>query len=243
MAITKSKAEVLENNLIDGSVRWVKFKLIDPLEISFQAGQYCTYIINDTTRRSYSFCSNPSQKSVIEVCVDTSPQGAGSQWLGGLKPGDKLEFLGPLGGFGVDKSSEKEIVFMATGTGISPIRSMIADLLNKGNGGNEGDGGKLRKITLIFGVRDEEHKIFFEEFEKYVRENTNFSFFPIMSRPKGEWKGRVGHVNDLISANNQQLIANSRFYLCGNRDMIEGVKKQLLDLGVKIEDIHREQFY
>ncbi len=244
MAITKFKAEVWENKLINDKVQWVKFKLVEPSEISFQAGQYGTFIINDRTRRTYSFCSPPSQNNLTEICVDTTPQGLGSHWLKSLKPGDRLEFLGPLGKFRVDKTSGKDIVFVATGTGISPIRSMMADLWSEEVGGDQGrSGDKERRISLIFGVRDEKHRLFFEEFEKYAKENTNFSFYEILSQPKKDWKGAVGRVNNILKTINQQQLINSKFYLCGNRDMIEGVKEQLAGLGVKMEDIHWEQFY
>ncbi|MBI3384859.1 hypothetical protein HY030_01560 [Candidatus Gottesmanbacteria bacterium] len=238
MAITKFRAEVWENNLIDGNVHWVKFKLLEPLEIVFQAGQYGTYIINDSTRRTYSFCSSPQQNTLTETCVDTSPEGLGSQWLENLKKGDVVEFLAPLGHFVVDKESPKDIIFVATGTGISAIRSMIADLLSGEIGGD-----RERKISLVFGVRDEDHQLFFEEFENLAKEKTNFSFYPILSQPKKNWQGKAGRVNNILKTLKAEQLINSKFYLCGNHEMIEGVKKQVLGLGVKIEDIHWEQFY
>ena len=231
MALTRFTALVLENKEIATHIRWFRFSLGYPSEISFTAGQYATYIINDSTRRTYSFCSPPIQNTETEICVDTMPQGKGSKWLEALKINDQINFLAPLGHFTVNKDSNKNKIFIATSTGISPIRSMISECIMY---------NVQFTITLIFGVRSEDRAVFFDEFTELAKKYANFSFYPILSQPKGQWQGRVGHVNDVLDEIKKN---NSEFYICGNKKMIEGVKDQLIARGVNEEDICHEQFF
>lgn len=234
MTITKFSAEVLENLLLAPGVHHIVLGLQNPSEIDFTAGQYATFILNPSIRRSYSFCSSPKLKNRLELCADNYAGGPGSAWLDSLKTKDHVEFLAPLGKFMVDHNSSKEKVFVATGTGIAPIRSMIFDLLER---------EPVQKVILLFGIRSQENGLFFADFEKLAQKNKNFLYQPIISQPSEGWLGEKGRVNYLLEKMDKDYCLNSKFYLCGNHHMINGVKEQLKRIGVLPEDIHFEQFY
>lgn len=103
-------------------------KLAPTRPFSFLAGQYISLKVDDRgQRRSYSIASFPSQAE-IELLIDVSPMGIGSRYVLGLQPGDEVEALGPLGRFGINGKRGKKL-FVATGCGIVPLRSMILEQL------------------------------------------------------------------------------------------------------------------
>jgi len=119
-----------------------------PKELLFQPGQYATFIIDEKTRRQYSFCSAPDQSS-FEIVVDTTPMGVGSKYFLEKNVGEKVEYLAPIGNFTLSQNPLKK-VFVATGVGIAPFRSMILDRTNKTNKTNTTD------IVLYWGLRYED---------------------------------------------------------------------------------------
>src|SRR3972149_11119921 len=130
MAITTFRAKVREHELLAGRFQYVDFELMSPARIQFQGGQYLIMKVPGMEeRRNYSIASEPAQDHSVEILVDISPGGDGSLYLASLAPGDVVEFHGPVGVFSVaDPGSdvgktEQKILFVATGSGISAIRS------------------------------------------------------------------------------------------------------------------------
>lgn len=100
-----------------------KFKLKEPKEINFKPGQYLILKINDKSRL-YSIASPDYSKKSFELVVEIVVDGLGSEYLKNLRIGDQTIFQGPSGLFTIKKTIRPKI-FLATGTGIAPIRSMI----------------------------------------------------------------------------------------------------------------------
>ena len=122
---------------------WVaRFALENPKEMDFLAGQYCSFKLSESIRRTFSISTSPEEKHAFEICADIRPMGPGSVWLMNLKPGDPVEFVGPLGKFVIDRESPRDRVFIATGTGIAPIRSMIYETLESN--------GKFKGKSFLF---------------------------------------------------------------------------------------------
>lgn len=137
---------------------------------------------------------------------------------------------GPFGLFTLDKASKEKLVFIGTGTGITPFRSMIKDLLEKNS---------ETEISLIFGCRYEGELLYKSEFEELAGKFPNFRFFPLVSRPTEEWNGRKGHVQDNFEVID---ITQSEVYICGLPIMVEEATKKLLELGMDKAQIHHEKF-
>lgn len=206
-------------------------------KFDFTPGQFVMFELKDENghniKRSYSISSSPG-KSSIELVINIIPRGKMTPLLDQLKVGDKIKLLGPYGKFGKDiNSSGKDIMFIAAGTGITPIRSMINDLI---------ENKFKKKISLLYGFRHEGNFLFKEEFEDLSDENSNFTLIPTVSRPVNakHWPGEVGRVTDRLSKNLSSKDLDQEFYICGLGHMVRDTKKILLEKGVKMEQIHLE---
>lgn len=204
------------------------FVLSTSESIVFLPGQYGTFIINPTTRRQYSFCSNPQDEHVIEIVVDTKPGGPGSNYFLEKRVGDAVEFLAPLGNFILRDSPNKKI-FVATGTGIAPIRSMVQS-------------ERMHAPWVIYwGLRHEEDVYWQDFFEGLIKINNQNTFSLVLSQPSAHWKGLRGHVTDYVLR--EPGLSGGEWYLCGNAAMISEVTKVLGDQGVKTDLIHTDSFF
>tara|TARA_Y100000034_G_scaffold126497_1_gene177815 strand:+ start:1149 stop:1832 length:684 start_codon:yes stop_codon:yes gene_type:complete len=205
------------------------FKFAIPEGFSFEPGQYVSMILDkdgERIRRPYSIASVPN-KDYFELCIKIMSESISSKVVDSLKVGDKVNFIGPLGSFKVNSGS-KDIVFVSIGIGITPFRSMIKDLLDK---------GFERKIVLITGYKFEEDVLFEEEFKDLEEKYDNFEYYNILSR-EGDEKG---YVQELVEENIDKL-KSSDFYLCGLKEMVNSMKELLLEKGILKEDIYFEDY-
>lgn len=230
------KAKVAEQMLLASKFQYVHFELLEPHRIEFTAGQYIMMKVPGLTGvRQYSISSPPAMNHGVEILVDVSPEGLGSKYLRGLRLGETVEFMAPAGKFVIDQSgAEEELVFVATGSGISPIRSMIGDVVV--------DKKDNRLVWLHWGLRYPEDVFWFSDFAELAEEYDNFTFDPVLSRPNDGWKFCKGHTSECVLKHHHDF-SKIGAYLCGNKVMIEEVSAKLIEKGVAKERIHSEQFY
>lgn len=201
--------------------------------MSFKAGQFVQVFIpheNSERRTSYSIASPPQFTSSFELCVAIVESGVSTSYLDTLKAGNTIKVMGPLGRFTLPEPPPRDIVFVATGSGIAPFRSMINDLLHK---------QIPQTIYLLFGNRFEEDIIYRKEWEELAQKHPNFKVLFTLSR--GEWSGTRGYVQDCIQ-NFAPEPAGKDFYICGLVKMIEAVTQKLTSLGVPQTQIHFERY-
>ncbi|GIK84293.1 MAG: phenol hydroxylase [Patescibacteria group bacterium] len=211
------------------------FVLTHPHTLVFDPGQYVSIVVDATgDRRSYSICSKPENKDAFDILVDISPGGVGSQFLQNLQIGQEVDLLGPMGRFIFQAGgTEEELVFVATGSGIAPFRSMIMSLLQEGT--------ERRPMTLYWGMRYVEELFWLDEWQDLAESFANFKFHPVISKAVEEWPLCRGRVTDCLSMH--EVPVNAAYYLCGNAKMIEEVNTLLPQKGVVIENIHFEKFF
>ncbi|RPH81199.1 MAG: hypothetical protein EHM80_03140 [Nitrospiraceae bacterium] len=121
---------------------------IESGEIIFSPGQYMIFHvpgIDKVIRRSYSISSHSSDRTHFEICVRAVSGGFCSNFIHRLRPGDCIQVEGPYGDFRLDDGSQRDILMIATGTGIAPIKSMLLFLLRQTG---------TRRIRLFFGLRN-----------------------------------------------------------------------------------------
>jgi NAD(P)H-flavin reductase len=125
---------------------------------------------------------------------------------------------------------------IATGTGMSPIKSMLMHLL---------DTRSKRKIRLFFGVRHESDLFYTDLFRGLSSRNPEFSYDITLSSPNPQtWAGLRGRVTDLIEKKIQPADAETtEVYLCGGIQMIEDCRSHLQAKGFPDSVIHHENFY
>src|SRR5260370_32462083 len=107
---------------------------LDGEGIAFQAGQYVQVRIPaEEQLRAFSLANKPSDRNRVELNVRRVPNGKGTAYLHDrLRAGDEIKISGPLGRFFVRVSDPQPLIFMAGGSGLSSPRSMILDLLERG---------------------------------------------------------------------------------------------------------------
>lgn len=218
------KTKVLYNKEIAPSVHEARFEVVEPTEFQFNAGQFVVIPFTDSkgtkVSRCYSIASPESQKNSFDLCFNVVPGGMVSPYLGSLKEGEEIEWMGPMGHFHVRKNETTErFVFIATGTGIAPMKPFIMKLLEE---------GETRPIQLYFGLRHKADMYYFEAYSELAETYDNFEFIFTLSQPETDWFGNVGRVTDMLRENIEDA-SKTEFYLCGNGQMIEDVKKIVVD--------------
>lgn len=211
----------------------LRFRLAPGKELHFRTGQFAQMFIplpdGKIRRSSYSIASAPSRTDAFELCVTLVDGGKSSTYLHNLKPGDKIQAMAPLGTFHFFDDG-RDSVFVATGSGIAPFRSMILDQLEKKTS---------KTLTLIFGNRFEEDIIYRKDWEALAVKHRNFK--PHFTLSRADWKGMKGYVQDHIEDSVPDP-KSKNFYICGLKNMIDAVEQKLLALGVPKEQIHFERF-
>ena len=231
------RAKVSDKKVFNAKFCLLKMELMEPNRVEFKAGQNLLLSVPGTDqKKSYSIASTPSMDHAVELLVDVTPGGTGSEYLNKLSFGDEVEFRAPVGQFVLaEDNGEESLVFVASGSGISPVRSMILDLIE-----NRED---VRPIKLHWGLRFVEDMFWEEDFYELSKEWDNFDVDITLSRPPlPEWKLCDGRVSDCLRRHERDF-SKTGFYLCGNKEMIEEVRELLKEKGVEDSKVHFEKFY
>jgi Na+-transporting NADH:ubiquinone oxidoreductase subunit F len=223
---------------LNATVAEVRF-FVESSDFAYKPGQYVIFHVphpDQVLRRSYSISTPPSDKRHFEVCVRSVAGGHGSNYVQRLRPGHRLKVEGPFGDFVLQEGSSKNILMIATGTGVSPIKSMLMHLL---------DTRSSRKVRLFFGVRHESDLFYTDLYRGLAARYPEFKYDITLSSPNPEnWAGRRGRVTDLVEERVQAADAETtEAYLCGGQDMIEECKARLMAKGFPETAIHHENFY
>ena len=235
-------AEVTNHRDIAPNVFEKTFKVIEPTNFSYEAGNYVTVKVADDKTplvfRAYTFACAPLEPLTFKLCVkvfydDIGEPGRGSGYLKNLKIGEQAEFFGPAGqGSFIPKGGENEpLLLIGTGTGIAPLKAVAEDLTKKGS---------PRPIKLFLGVSLPEDVFYQEEFGLLKQKNTNFDFKIAVSRPNAEWTGLKGRIPEVLDG--EEIAKNSETLVCGSVQAVEGIKQKLLDLGLDEQKIDAEGF-
>lgn len=207
---------------------------------SFQAGQFVTMDLPIGEKRlqrwrSYSIANAPNDANLLEFCVVKAEHGAGSRYLfDEIAPGDILRFKGPDGAFVLPQTLDKDLVFICTGTGVAPFRSMLLDIQKSGR--------PHKNIHLIFGARTEADILYHDDFEALTRTLPGFRYDVALSR-QPDWSGWKGYVHQIYLEQYAQPRPDVDFYLCGWSNMIdEAVANLMVKLGYDRTQIHYELY-
>jgi ring-1,2-phenylacetyl-CoA epoxidase subunit PaaE len=209
----------------------------------FEAGQYLTLRRGqgaDESRRSYSICAAPGEP--LRVGVRRVPRGLFSPWLHGvLQAGDTLEVLPPQGRFGAALAGDAapaHVLFIAGGSGITPILSMLRQLLQS---------RPQTRCTLLYGNRKAATTMFREELEDLKnRYLSRLSLHAVFSREQVDSPLHHGRLDAArIGRFLQTLVPPERVdhaFVCGPHAMNDEAHAALRAAGVPEERIHIERF-
>jgi NAD(P)H-flavin reductase len=204
---------------------------------SYRAGQ-AAYLhpAGAVKRRPYSIASAPEQTSttgLLEFLVQIDDDGAAGVSKAVIQPGSIVTLEGPIGSFQFpEHPRERHFLFIAGGTGIAPLHSMLWHALLA-----ERDGS----ITLIYSVRSPEELAYLNEFEGLASAK-KIDFHHTVTRAASEgWAGRQGRID---AAYLQPLVTpgDTLCFLCGPPALVGEIPKLLGDLGVGAQQILMEQW-
>ncbi len=227
------KATLVESHELAPEVRHFVFQAPEVQQLRYKPGQFVSFqetLDGKKITRAYSIASLPAGNR-FELCLNLVHEGHFSPHLFAMKPGDSVEMTDPLGFF-VVRNPANDAIFIATGTGIAPFRSMAPDYLAH---------PEAKALTLIFGARHE-HTIYYRgEFEALAKQHANFQFWPTLSRPEPSWKGRTGHVQlHLLEAIGERRDLD--VYICGLKTMVDDVRAILKQMGFDRKQIIFEKY-
>lgn len=203
----------------------------------FTPGQFVSFtaeIGGKRITRAYTIASPPQPGHIavrrFELFLNLAPGGLFSNLLFGMKSGDTVEMRPPLGAF-VLRQPPRASVFIATGTGIAPFRSMLRAHLSAAS----------PEFTLLYGARYQSHLMYRAEFEDLAARFPQLRFWPTLSRPEPGWTGRAGHVQQHL----EEALAGRRdvdVYLCGLKLMVDDVRARLKAAGFDRKQIFYEKY-
>lgn len=230
MTLSTKTARVLEHTIVAREVHEIVLEPEQEGGEPFRAGQYVLVQAESTAARPFSIASSPSNPARLSLCIRRYREGTATPILTSLQPGERVRYEGPTGEFRLDPMDRARL-FVATGTGISPLRSMILQHLESGDD---------RPVWLIFGNRSREDCIYHGQFRRLEATFGQFTYLPCLSRPgDSAWDGKAGRVTDILP----RCLDFTRpwtAYICGRDEMIADVTHLLGDLGVPRERCHRE---
>jgi len=220
---------ISEINELAADVLSVVLRLPPTAKFSFLPGQYIDVIGPEALRRSYSLANADSGNKLLELHIRKVPDGRLSQyWFGSAKENDLLRINGPLGTFILQDIANRDLVFLATGTGIAPVKGMLEGLRL----GNEL--GLPRSISVFWGGRTEAD-LYWHHVDAECR------FVPVLSRGDSAWSGARGHVQEAFLSTKPDL-GNSVVYACGSDEMIHRARSALLAAGLPETRFHSDAF-
>lgn len=235
----KTKIKKIRNLTHD--IKEVTFAL--PADIEFNAGQFVQIqvpeyeLCAEPVYRAYSVSSSPSQKNEVELEIRLVPNGMCTTYVHKhLKEGDTMLVNGPYGDFFL-RDTDAEIVFIAGGSGMAPIKSILLNMAEKGV--------VHRKTQYFFGARSKRDLFLVEEMRDLEKKLPQFKFIPALSEPLPEdnWIDETGKITDVVDKYLKGRDGSKiEAYLCGSPGMIDACVKVLSANGVAVDKIYFDKF-
>lgn len=209
-------ADLVRSVDLSDRTKHLEFRVREIDRFEFAAGQFVSMKASPEGReitRAYSIASPPRHDNTFDLCLNRVEEGFFSNFLCDLKPHDEVKFHGPHGYF-LLKQPVRDSVFIATGTGIAPIRGMLQWLFAEA-GRQDG-----HQFWLVFGVRYKQDLYYHDEFQALQQRNPNLHYIPTLSRENEGWDGPCGYVQEHV----RRVVGERKdmdAYICGLKDMVE----------------------
>ena len=226
------KAKLLSYREVAPATRHFEFEVQGLDELRFKPGQFVSvkHVVDGREiTRAYSIASQPGGNH-FALCLNRIENGLVSKYLFELEPGAEIEMGGALGYFTL-RNPQRDALFVATGTGVAPFRSMLLQHLPEVG----------RKITLLMGCRFPRGLMYREELDQLAQDHPHFSFAPTVTRPDESWRGRAGRVQ----AHLDEVLDDRRdidVYICGLKEMVDDVRSRLKQKGFDRKQIIYEKY-
>jgi CDP-4-dehydro-6-deoxyglucose reductase len=236
-------ARVVSARALTPGVRELTFERIDGAPMAFEPGQWVNVLLPVGTpeaevKRSYSIASAPAGSPRFDVAVTRVQGGPGSTFLHDVQPGATLRFIGPQGFFTRPATGGPPSLMIATGTGVTPMRSMLDAALAAAS---------TAPVWILLGVRHEQDLLYADELQRAAAAHPFVRFEPTLSQPGPAWHGRKGYVQTHVRELWDGLCALGaglpHAYICGLERMVGSVRELLRkDLELPRQQVHSERY-
>lgn len=226
---------------ITPSVKHFNFVREDAQPLDYTAGQFITiHFEHDgkTLRRSYSIANPPNQNNEIEFAAAYFEGGPGTEFLFNLQPGDKVQTTGPFGRLVLRDEQPQRYIMVATGTGVTPYRTMLPELHQRLNNNANCE------VHVLLGVQHREDLLYADDFIAFAEQHPRAHFYACFSREEtlnGKDFERQGYVQKTLDSLNLDREGDV-IYLCGNPGMIDDVFSKLKEAEFDPHRIRREKY-
>jgi len=236
IAVKLLPCRVQKLDKVADDVMIVQLKLPANERLQFLPGQYIDFLLKGGERRSFSMANSPHADELVELHIRHVAGGNFTDHVfGKMKERDILRLEGPLGSFFLREDSPKPIVFVASGTGFAPIKSIIESAFHK----------KIeRPMVLYWGARRPKDLYLGAHPEKWAREHGNFRYVPVISeaRPEDAWSGRSGFVHRAVMEDMPDL-SGHQVYACGVPIMVDSARRDFIEkCGLPEDEFYADSF-
>lgn len=195
--------------------------LVDPgrfVDRHARPGQYCHLRVPGGEPSFYALLTTPAERSLAFLVKAAGGPGAR---IAALRPGDPVEVSPPEGrGFDVSAAKGRDVVFIATGTGIAPIRAVVEQVLASRM--------EFGALSLYYGVRDTSFVAFSGDIARWREAGIEVRLS--LSRVEAPEPDGRGYVQELIVADRPDL-GNAALFAAGQEELLEALARSIHDLG------------
>src|SRR6202166_457536 len=216
----------------------LEFEMNGVPRFGFVAGQWLSFKTNkrdgEEIIRAYSIASPPEDNNRFALCLNRVQDGFMSNFLCDMKGGEELQCQGPFGDF-ILRPPMRDTIFIATGTGIAPFRSMLHWLLADVSRHQD------KHLWLLFGNRYEKDIYYHDEFLGLACQHSKFHYLPTLSRASDGWQGLRGYVQEHVPRIVEKRL-DMHAYICGLDKMVKANRELLKSMGWDRKLIRHEKY-
>jgi glycine betaine catabolism B len=209
-----------------------------PKKIKFKAGQYFRWTLpipaSDSrgNRRYFTISASPTESDLMFTVKHPKPESGFKHQLNFLKRGDRIQATQLAGKFTLPTLRVKKIAFLAGGIGVTPFRSMVKEMVDKGKG---------RDIVMFYAVNSKE-EIAFQKLFKKAQGLGLKTFYPVASAHEGNDVYLAGRLDRNMLTSHLPDLKDRIFYISGPQGFVAVMRNELLALGIPRRDIHTDFF-
>lgn len=212
-------------------------------DYSFKPGQYTRVTLPITptddkgSYRLFTTCSSPLENYLMittKISDDLTKVSDFKKYFSSLKPGENVQFFGPMGGFLLPEEDTTSRVLLAGGIGITPFHSMLTFAAKK----------QLQiTLTLFVSFSTVEEAVFLEELQSAEKENSNIKVIYTISHPeRSNWQWEQGRISEELIKKYVQDLSKPIFMVAGPPPMVDGTVEMLQKMGIEEGKIKVDHF-
>ena len=218
-------AKIIKTREETDSVKTIRFRFLNKKIMRFHPGQFIMVT---------AFGVGEAPFGIVQTKKDNEYEftfrivGKVTSKLAELKKGNIIGIRGPFGnGFPLNKAKNKNVLLLAGGIGIPPIKSTLLKILEERE--------KYRRVIICYGIKSPDDFVYKKDFDSWIKRN-DVEVYLSADRGNDKWGWHVGFVTDLIDELN--LSKNTTCFICGPPIMMRVASQKLIRKGIKESNIY-----